>query len=247
MATITVTPPIIHTITAMTDPVTPQALTKVMAWFSPAFPTGGFSYSHGLEAAQEAGLLPHADALIDHLRADLHQGAGRDDAILIAATFRALGNEEALLEVARLAAAYRVTAELSAETEVQGRSFLSVAAQAFPAPGLEEAIALLKGEGVTITLPIAAGIVGAAHDIPLPLLLTAYLQGMVENLVHAGIRLIPLGHTEGQRVTAALADDVVAVASSAETLGLDDLGSAALTIDMLSMIHERQYSRMFRS
>jgi urease accessory protein len=74
-----------------------------------------------------------------------------------------------------------------------------------------------------------------------------YLHGFVGNLVTAGVRLIPLGQTDGQRVIAELEDAVLAASERAMTTTIDDLGSAALMIDLASMSHETQYTRLFRS
>ena len=83
--------------------------------------------------------------------------------------------------------------------------------------------------------------------MPLPLLLPAYLQAFSANLVSAAVRLVPLGQTDGQRATAALEPTVRAVAALAPTCPLDELGTATLTVDLCSIRHETQYTRLFRS
>ena len=63
----------------------------------------------------------------------------------------------------------------------------------------------------------------------------------------AGIRLIPLGQTDGQLAIAELEETVIAVSADAEKVTIDDLGSAAFMVDLASMAHETQYTRLFRS
>ncbi len=63
----------------------------------------------------------------------------------------------------------------------------------------------------------------------------------------AGVRLVPLGQTDGQIAVAALEDAVLATAAEAADATLDDLGSAALMLDIASARHETQYTRLFRS
>jgi len=77
--------------------------------------------------------------------------------------------------------------------------------------------------------------------------LPAYLQAMAANLVSAGVRLVPLGQTDGQRVLAALEPVVAATAERALVSALYEVGSASFRADLASMRHETQYTRLFRS
>jgi urease accessory protein len=67
------------------------------------------------------------------------------------------------------------------------------------------------------------------------------------NLISAGVRLIPLGQNDGQRVLAALEPIVAVTAQRALAVSLDDVGSAAFRADLASQLHETQYTRLFRS
>ena len=78
-------------------------------------------------------------------------------------------------------------------------------------------------------------------------LLPLYLQSWVANLVHAAVRLIPLGQTDGLRVIERLEGKVIATAKAARLESIDDIGSAALMVDWASMRHETQTTRLFRS
>ena len=98
-----------------------------------------------------------------------------------------------------------------------------------------------------IPYPVAVAMAAAAHDTPPGPALSAFLTAFAANIVSAGVRAIPIGQTDGQRIVAALAPVVVDVARSAEGLSLDDLGGAAFRADIASMKHETQYTRLFRS
>jgi len=74
-----------------------------------------------------------------------------------------------------------------------------------------------------------------------------YLHALTANLVSAGVRLVPLGQTDGQRVLAALEPVVAATAARALATALDDVGGAAFRADLASMRHETQHTRLFRS
>lgn len=222
------------------------ALYRLMAWLSPAYPTGGFSYSHGLEYAVEAGLVTDANSLAEWLTDILRFGAGRNDAILFAAAYDALcaGDGAALAEVAELAAAWWPASELALESTAQGQAFLTATMAAWPARGLDLLAAVWQGP---LALPVAVAAACAAHRVPRNPALAAFVQSFAASLVSAGLRLVPLGQTAGQRVIAALEAVVAEVAAEAAMASLDELGSATMMGDWCAMQHESQHTRLFRS
>jgi urease accessory protein len=220
------------------------ALLRLMAWFSPAYPTGGFSYSHGIEYAVEAGLVRDRASLIDWVGWILRAGAGRVDALLFRAIYETANDGERVDELAELASAFRSTAETALESAQQGAAFLATTRQAWPSPRLDGFARRWNKRPVALAVTAALASVDAA---PLPLALAAYLQGMSANLVSAGVRLIPLGQTDGQRAVAALAPVVEEVVAAALASPLDEIGAAAFMVDWTSLRHETQYTRLFRS
>jgi len=131
---------------------------RLLTWLSPAFPTGGFAYSHGLEWAVESGDARSTAGLVAWLVDILEQGSGRSDAILMRHAHQAALDAEALAEVVELAAALPSSRERWLETTAQGRAFLDAAA-AWPTPVL----GLLAGR--PIAYPVAVGAVSAAHGV----------------------------------------------------------------------------------
>lgn len=225
------------------------ALLRLQAWLSPGFPIGGYSYSHGLEYAVSAGWVSDRAGLVDWLEADLRFGAGRADATFFAAAWVAAsrGDEAGFVAVAELASAFRSTAELALESAQQGASFLSTVGRVTPAPGLARLAAALDEAGIGPALPVAVAAAAAAHGISRDCALPLWLQASVANLVSAGVRLIPLGQTDGQLALAALEGAVAEVAAAAGAADLESIGGAALRIDIASARHETQYTRLFRS
>jgi urease accessory protein len=96
-------------------------------------------------------------------------------------------------------------------------------------------------------LAVVLGVRLARQGVPPSLALPAFVQSYVVNLVTAGVRLIPLGQTDGQLAIAELEEPVLAASAQAEKSTIDDLGSAAFMVDLASMAHETQYTRLFRS
>ena len=216
-----------------------------MIWLSPAYPVGGYSYSHGLEWIVEAGKTRDAATLGAWIEDVLAHGAGRSDVIFLAEAWRALavGDMAALEQVAELAAALAPSAERRLETMAQGTAFLAATLAAWPKPEL----AALAAEGREVAYPIAVGAAAAAHGLPLVETAQAFAQAFAANLVSAGVRLIPLGQSDGLRVLARLEPLIPRVVAAALACTLDDIGGAAIAADIASMRHETQYTRLFRS
>jgi urease accessory protein len=217
-----------------------------MTWLSPAYPVGAFSYSSGIEWAVEVGDISDAGSLRQWLETVIGQGAGFCDAVLLSHAHRAVAahDDKALRSVAQLAAALAPSKERHLETAALGRAFVEATRAAWPCAALDRLAAVWDS---AIAYPVAVGVAAAGHGIALEPALHAFLQGVAANLVSAGVRLIPLGQTDGQRILAALEPTIAATATRALASSLDDIGSAAFRADIASMRHETQYTRLFRS
>jgi urease accessory protein len=235
---------------AATRPATVEfdhaCLYRLMAWLSPAYPVGAFSYSSGLEWAVEAGDIRDSQTLQQWLAVMIEQGGGFCDAVFFAHIHRAVcgGDDAALRSVAELAAAFVPSKERLLETTAQGRAFVEATRAAWACPALARLDEVWNGP---IALPVAVGTACAGHSIPCDPSLNAFLHALTANWISAGVRLVPLGQTDGQRVLAALEPIVTAAAARALATPLDDIGSSTFRADVASMRHETQYTRLFRS
>jgi urease accessory protein len=231
---------------APSESVPAPALYRLMAWLSPAYPVGAFAYSSGIEWAVEAGDIRDAGTLTRWLAVMIGDGGGFCDGVFFVQAHRAAaaGDDAALRTVAELAAAFVPSKERFLETTAQGRAFLDATRAAWPCAALERLLAIWDGP---LAYPIAVGVAAAGHGIAIEPALAAFLQAITANLVSAGMRLIPLGQTDGQRVLAALEPVLAAAAARALACPLDEAGSAAFRADLASMRHETQYTRLFRS
>lgn len=223
-----------------------RALYRLMAWLSPSYPVGAFSYSHGLEWLVETGEIHDAKTLTQWVGNILQYGGGRNDAIFFACAYRAVADKDraALAEIAELAGASVASAERHLETASQGRAFADVTAKAWRSATLDN---LLEDDDATLAYPVAVAVAAADHGIDLQPALAAYLHAFAANLVSAGVRLVPLGHTAGQVALTQLEAPVAQAVSVGLDATLDDIGGAAFLMDMAAMKHETQYSRLFRS
>lgn len=221
-------------------------LYRLMAWLSPAYPVGAFSFSSGLEWAIEAGDITDAASLHRWLATIIDHGGGYCDATLLVHAYRATADndDQSLTRVADLAAALAPSKERFLETTAQGRAFAETTRAVWPCVSLNR---LAANWGGPLAYPIAVGMAAAGHAIPLQPTLTAFLHAVAANLVSAGVRLVPLGQTDGQRVLASLEPTIATTNKRALVAALDDIGSATFRADIASMRHERQHTRLFRS
>ncbi|PJK30258.1 urease accessory protein UreF [Minwuia thermotolerans] len=221
-------------------------LLRLMSWLSPAFPVGAYTYSHGLEAAVEDNLIRDRRSAEEWIVDLVTRGAGRTDATLLAHAWRAVtnGDESLLAETAETAAALSATSELALETESQGRAFLKAVDAAWPTPALEMLARVHDGP---VAYPVAVGVTAAGHELPLTEAAVAYLHAYAGNLISAVVRLVPLGQTDGLRLTRAVEPLLPKVAGAALATPLASVASAGFVADLKSMQHETQRTRLFRS
>ncbi len=244
MATATTT---ITTAMTTTTTITDFALARLLAWTSPACPVGAFSYSHALEMAVEEGAVTRRADLVAYAEAALRHGAGAVDGGLLALAWRAAQarDDAALDALAELGNAFRGSAELGLEARQPGGAFAQVTLAAWPDAGFA---AFAARHPRSLTHALAFGAAAGFAALPLRESCFAWLAAFAANIVSAGVRLIPLGQTDGQIATAALLPALQDATDAALAIAHpDDLGASALAIDLLSMRHETQYTRLFRS
>jgi urease accessory protein len=220
------------------------ALYRLMAWLSPSYPVGAFSYSHGIEWLVESGAISDASTLSTWISDILTLGGGRNDAILMAEGWRACGKLETLCAIAEYASAFSTSAERALETEAQGQAFSDVTRRTWASPTLDQLAAVYPHP---VCYPVAVGVAVADHGIALMPALRAYCHAFAANLVSAGVRLVPLGHTDGQRVMQTLEPAVELAALAGEAEGLPAISNSLVMADIAAMKHETQYTRLFRS
>ena len=222
------------------------ALYRLMAWLSPAYPIGAFSYSGGIEWAVEAGDVTDAATLARWLAVMIAEGSGLCDAVLLRHAHRAIvGNDDAALAaVAELGAAFAASRERFLETTAQGRAFFDTTRAAWPCAALDRLAVAWDGP---LAYPVAVGAAAAGHGIAVEPALAAFLQAVAGNLVSAALRLVRLGQTDGQRVLAGLEPVIADCVRRALACPLEEIGGAAFRADLAGMHHETQYTRLFRS
>jgi len=209
-----------------------MSLAKLLQLASPTLPVGAYSYSGGLEAAIEAGVVKDAATAAQWIGDVLEHSVARMEAPLFLSFF-----SKDFPEVNAKFLATRETAELRAESVQMGYSLNR----------------LLKDLGVgevpceEPSFPAAFAFAARHWKIEPQAALQAYLWAWAENQVMAAVKAVPLGQTDGQRMLMSLGEKVLLLANKAFSMKEEDLGNFCPSLAMLSSQHETQYSRLFRS
>jgi urease accessory protein len=211
---------------------------------SPALPVGAYSYSEGLEMLIEDGTITNVENLQDWLKSELLYGSIRLDAAIMLRGFYAVksGDIQALKRWNLWLSAARDTEELRAASWQMGRSLMQLLGKLEP-----DILPVVNAVGYPSNYAIAFAIACAHWDINIQACLLAYLHSWANNLITAGIKIIPLGQTAGQELLLSLQSLLTTTVGEILTMTDDDLGCCNWGLSLASMQHEIQYTRLFRS
>ena len=201
----------------------------LLSWFSPSFPIGSFNFSHGLEAAIEYQFVYDKISLEEWIKHLIINGTGKTDSILLTNAY----NGE---EVNELALALCASKERWIETSNLGKAFCK---------NIRENWGYKIDKN--LAYPIAIGKAGLYFKIPLEKLLIAFLQSFVSNLINVGIKHIPLGQSEGQKILINFLPVIERQTNILKIAKVSDLGSSAFLSDLTSMYHEKLNSRIYQT
>ncbi|WP_370538377.1 urease accessory protein UreF [Ideonella sp.] len=241
MTTGTITEPM-----APAEALSPSALLQLLWLASPALPVGGFSYSEGLEAAIESGLVRDDVSAGDWLLDQLKLALARADLAVAAAAHEAWQQHD-LVRVTALNDWVRQTresSEMRLQTEQMGRSLQLWLLQRQPQ---DPRVVALGSLAPAPTWPVAFALAALHTGAPRREALLAHAFGWAENMVQAAIKSVPLGQSAGQRMLARLVEALPAVIDATLQLPDDQRQACTPMLAILSAQHEAQYSRLFRS
>ena len=199
------------------------------AWLSPACPVGAFSYSQGLEAAINDGLVNDIETLRLWLCCNLQHGSIKNDAIFIVLAYREKSNSK-LSYLSDLCAAFCISSSREKEVLSMGRAF-----------------SRLNSFHQDFSYPVALGIACKEFEVSLNELIKLFLHACIQNQISAAQRLMALGQTDAFRLLTGLFEVIDKTAAVIFTSDLSDLSSIAFISDIQSMRHEQLTSRLFAS
>lgn len=223
-----------------------RALLSLLQVSDTAFPTGAFAHSMGLEAFYDAGELRDEGDLRHFVELTL-DSLSTSDCVSLRAAYAADSVEE-LIRIDQLLTATKLTRELREASAATGRRFLaSVEALGVQDGLLGEFAAFVREGGSPGNMAVGFGIAAPVLGATLPDTLHAYLYSSAASLVAAGQKLIPLGGSTAQRVLFGLQEEMIEATEVSERLTPEEMHAFAPTIDVRSMLHERQRVRLYIS
>ena len=207
-----------------------QDMMTLQTWFSPAFPTGAFSYSHGMESAIQDNLVKDVGSLKSWIDSLLCHGSGRSDGIFLKAAY------EGVNEANGLCLALCGSKERLRETMELGQAFSRVVRASYDVK-LPDRTAY----------PVAIGMTAQQIGLDLTLTLQSYLQAFASNLISVGVRTIPIGQQAGQDCLIGLYPVIQNMARQIKSESLDEVGTATFVSDLMAMKHEKSVPRIYRT
>ena len=213
------------------------------------FPSGAFAYSRGLETYVSEGTIRDRKGLEEFLKAFLAGLTAKSDALFLKLCWEAAGREEldTIVRLDRLTHSMKLAKELREGSLQAGRQLLKVIRALHSSALLERFAEKVETGKAWGHHPIAFALVCGAMGISKEDSVAAYLYQTVSSIVSAGVRLIPIGHLDGQKVIEETREMALKIAEELAALNEEDLSSFAPAIEIRAMRHECLYTRLFRS
>ena len=212
---------------------------KLLTWNNQSYPIGSYSFSSGLEYAVELKIVKSAKDLKIWLKDLLLLGNLQSDAILLVEAWRLLNNKKTtqFIELNNFALSLNQSNERYIESLEQGKSFIKISKDSW-------------GHEFTcddLTFPLAYACSAFQESISLEDTLLSFLHSSLCNLLAAGIKLIPLGQTEGQVIQLQLNIYIQKEYKNILKKNINFVGNCGWVNDIVSMRHEQQFTRIFRT
>ena len=206
-----------------------QNVQVLQNWFSASFPIGAFAYSHGLETAIQNNVVTDPNTLTDWLEFILKYGSGYNDGLCLKATYQGE-------DVNQLCLSLSAGHERELETLEQGCAFATAVNKSY-------GLSLPNG----LAYPIAVGMASAQLHLDLLLTLQCYLQGFAANMISVGARSIPIGQIAAQKCLVEIFPIIKTLAIKLLQTPLTDIGGCAVFGDLMSLQHEENIPRLYRT
>ena len=222
------------------------SLLHLLQLCSPSLPVGAYSYSQGLEAAMASGYVNDESSARAWIIDMLDEVVARFEAPITWRLLQAFTERDAdaVAYWNALFIASRDSAEFRAETIQMGYSL----GKLLPELVADDAgvLALLASQP-ELPFPTALAASAVALQVPADEALLGMLFSWAENQVLACVKSVLLGQVAGQRLLLSLRPHIEQAAEVARTLADEELSNWSPGLSLLSMQHEVQYSRLYRS
>jgi urease accessory protein len=213
------------------------------------FPSGAFAHSSGLETFVADGLVSGREELVHFIESYLVGLVGRCDLVFVRLAYASAvkGDAGEVVRLDRLAHAMKLSKELRGASTQMGRQVLQVMRDLYPSPLLHSLWQSLEARELRGHHPVVFGSACGSMGMGMENTLLAYLYSLIASLVSAGVRLIPLGHSDGQRTINELKPLAARMTEAVEMLKHADISTFAPALEVRAMQHEGLSTRLFKS
>ena len=212
------------------------------------FPSGGFAYSSGLEAAVQGGAVRTAEDFSKYVEDLLRHGMGRREAVAVAKAWdaQARGLWREVIAADWELDSMKTGRESRLASRQMGRQVIRIAAEQMGGhPILREFHAAVEAERTPSHLAVSLGLVLAASGWSREDAVAAYLYQTATGMMSAALKLLPIGQREGQRLLDGWMPLIAEL--SGQTQPDMTMTSWSPVQDIYAMRHSRLTSRLFRS
>lgn len=225
-----------------------RSLLNGLRFIDSFFPSGGYAFSSGLEAAVQGGAVRNAEELTRYVRESLTIGIGEREAVAVGLAHKAYvsGSLEIAFEVDQELEAMKLGRESRTASRQMGRQVIRLAAtQQVRHPLIEDYLAAVDAEEMPGHLAVSLGLTLAASGWSKEDSIAAFLYQTATGFMAAAMKLMPIGQREGQQLLESWLDVIEQVSRSAARQRV--LQSWSPIQDIYAMKHSRLESRLFRS
>jgi len=231
------------------------ALLSLLQLASPALPVGAYSYSEGLESLVDTGIIKDAETLHHWLTQELTHGVAKLEAAVMLRAYQSFAQGSVGQDLEKIMywnswlTATKETEELRSQSWQMGNSLMLLLKELSPEIrdlGAGNFVSL-GGDQAQWNYAIAFGMAAATWQIDSHTTTLAYLQSWATNLISAGVKLIPLGQTAGQKLLRSMGDPIATTTEVVMDLRDEELATCGWGLAIASLSHAHQYSRLFRS
>jgi urease accessory protein len=212
------------------------------------FPSGGYAYSSGLEAAVQGGAVRDADEFREYVEDMVRAGVATREAVAVSIACEAIRKS-------KLPLALKADAELEARkigyesrlaSRQMGRQVMRIAV------GRDHVHAVLQAFHVELLesrtpghFPVCLGLTLAANGWSRRDAIAGFLYQTAVGFVSAAMKLLPVGQREGQQLLASWTPLFIEL--SRQVPARLDMHAWTPIQDIYTMRHRRLESRLFRS
>jgi urease accessory protein len=211
------------------------------------FPSGAFTFSHGLEALTQSQQITSVQAFQDFLAILLHEKVGPTDLVALRHAYQASQHQD-------LAGIYQVDHRLFAQTLIEdtrqaqiksGRALLMVARTTWPDPKLDAIATEIHHQHCHGLHPVVFAVVGQVAALSQDDTALAFLHSLSTSLCSAAIRLGLFGHLQAQQILKAVVPTITTLLQKKQDLTLDDMWACAPALEIAQMSHRQLLCRQF--